>query len=108
MNVAKKLTPIDVQIAHAYLNQLSKMAGSCPVVNVAGTTVAVRVLSSGTQAVNQASPHFSQGQAISRGNVGTPTSSTMIAGTHPAGPSRAHSGPAAARQSTTTVQVSCL
>ena len=42
VNVAKNLTPIDVQIAHAYLNHLSKMAGSCPVVNVAGTTVAVR------------------------------------------------------------------
>ena len=27
-------------------------------VNVAGTTVAVRVLSSGTQAVNQARPNF--------------------------------------------------
>ena len=79
-----------------------RMAGSCPVVNVAGTTVAVRVLSSGTQAVNQASPNFTQGQAITRGNVGTPGA---IAGT--LGPSLAHSGPAA-RQATTTVQVSCL
>ena len=72
------------------------MAGSCPVVNVAGTTVAVRVLSSGTQAVNQASPNFTQGQAIqSHGNAGT------------LGPSMAHSGPGA-KQSTTTVQVSCF
>ena len=82
------------------------MAGSCPVVNVAGTTVAVRVLSSGTQAVNPASSNFTQGQAVLRGNVGTHcTPSSQIAGT--LGPSMAHSGPAA-QQATTTVQVSCL
>ena len=80
-----------------------KMAGSCPVVNhvnVAGTTVAVRVLSSGSQAVNQARPNFSQ--TISRGDVGAPTST--IAGT-PAGASLGHSGP---HPSTSTVQVCYL
>lgn len=81
-----------------------KMAGNCPVVNVAGTTVAVRVLSSGTQAVNQtrANPNVTQGKAItSRGNVGTPrlgTAGTMVG---------AHSGPAAG-QSTTAIQVSFI
>ena len=81
-----------------------KMAGNCPVVNVAGTTVAMRVLSSGTQTVNQtgANPNVTQGEALtSRGNVGTPrlgTAGTMAG---------AHSGPAA-RLSTTAIQVSFI
>ena len=68
-----------------------KMAGNCPVVNVDVTTVAERVLSSGTQAVNQtwANPNVTQGKAIvSCGYVGTPrlgTAGTMAG---------AHSGPA--------------
>ena len=63
-----------------------------------------------TQAVNQteASPNFTQGQAIPCGNIGR--ASTM-AGTGPwqgvAGPSSVHSG-SFARQSTTTAQVSCF
>ena len=83
-----------------------KIAGSCSVVNVAGTTVAVRVLSSGTRAVNQteANPNFTQGQAVPCGNV------SPMAGTGPrlevAGPSSVNPG-SFARQSTTTVQVSC-
>ena len=70
-------SPVEVKMA----------AGNCPVVNVAGTTVAVRVLPSGTQAVNQtrANPNDTRGEAIfSRGNVGTPrlgTAGTM-AGAH--------------------------
>ena len=80
-------------------------------VNVAGTTVAVRVLSSGTQAVNQTetSSNFTQGQAIPRGNVGQ--ASTMAGTAGPrlgvAGPSSVHSG-SFAQQSTTTAQVSCF
>ena len=69
-------------------------------VNVAGTTVAVRVLSSETQAVNQARPNFTQ--AISRGNVGTPTSTIAGTPSTPAGASLGHSGP---QLSTSTVQV---
>ena len=72
-------------------------------VNVAGTTVAVRVLSSGTQAINPGSPNFTQGQAVLHGNVGTyctPSAGTL-------GPSMAHSGPMA-QQATTMVQVNCL
>ena len=65
-----------------------KMVGNCPVVNMAGTTVAVRVLSSGTRAVT-ANPNVTQGEAIiSHGTVGTSrleTAGTMVG---------AHSSPA--------------
>ena len=77
--------------------------------NVAGTTVAVRVLSSGVDQT-ETNPNFTQGQTIPRGNVGGP--STMARGTGPrlgvrAGPSSTHSD-SFARQSTTTIQVSCF
>ena len=66
---------------HAQFRIDQKMAGTCthPVVNVAGTTVAVRVLSSETQGVNQASHSFTQ--AALHGTISAPTGTVSVA--HP-------------------------
>ena len=106
----KHLTPTDVQIAHACLDQLSndwkwQVAAlwwtwhgwdySC---------CACAIIQDSVCKSNRGFPNFTRGQAILRGNVGP------MAGIGPrlgvAGPSSVNSG-SFARQSTTTVQVSC-